>query len=404
MFKIILNWCRGFLLIRITGAHRERFINICTKNNIKLWGLTNEKDSIITYIGFKDYKNCKEYLKKTDVTITIIERKGLPFFIKKYRKRYGFMIGMVLFYSLIYGFTMFIWDINVSGESVYTKEQIIKDVRDNYVNILTPKEEINCDELEKILREKYDKVAWISCEIRGTQLNINITETIDKNEIVKSEDPCNIVAIKDGVITDIIVRNGKKTRNIGDEVKKGDIIITGAVNIYNDYDELLETNYVASDGDVYAIVNNEYYDEFDLYYYDKQYTGEESKSYGVIINDNSYFPFGFEPDYSLYDQVITEEKLKLGTSIYLPVSFNKIVSKEYETVPCVYSETEATEKGQKRLQIYIDELQKKGVEILENNVTIVVNEEKCIISGTIVTKELIGVPEELTIIDQGEDP
>ena len=48
--------------------------------------ILNEEDSIITYIGFKDYKNCKEYLKKTDVTITIIERKGLPFFIKKYRK------------------------------------------------------------------------------------------------------------------------------------------------------------------------------------------------------------------------------------------------------------------------------------------------------------------------------
>ena len=42
------------------------------------------------------------------------------------------------------------------------------------------------------------------------------------------------------------------------------------------------------------------------------------------------------------------------------------------------------------------------VSILENNVTIEFVNNKCIISGIIVTEELISVPSELIIIEQGE--
>ena len=47
----------------------------------------------------------------------------------------------------------------------------------------------------------------------------------------------------------------------------------------------------------------------------------------------------------------------------------------------------------KRLELYIENLEKKGVEILENNVTIEIVEGKLISSGTIVAKELVGIPE-----------
>ncbi len=403
MFKAFIIWLRGYILIKITGDYKDRFVNICSKNNIILWEMAKEKDFLTAYISKKDYTRCREYLEKTKVDLYILKKFGLPYFIKQYRRRYGFIIGFLLFFLLVYCFTMFVWDINVTGEGVYTKEQIIKDVRDNYVNIVTPKKDIDCEALEKELREKYDKVAWISCEIRGTRLNIDLTETINKNEIIKSENPCNIVAIKDGILTDIVVRTGKNTRQKGDEVKKGDIIITGTVNLYNDYDELLETNYVAADGDVYAIVEYNYSDEFDLYFYDKLYTGKEKYSFGIVIDD-TYIPIGFKIDYDLYDQVIDEKRLKLGSSVYLPVTLNLITTKEYETAPYIYSKEEAILKAEKRLQVYIEELQKKGVEILENNVTINVSEDKCYAQGTIVAKELIGVPQELTIINQGEEP
>ena len=50
----------------------------------------------------------------------------------------------------------------------------------------------------------------------------------------------------------------------------------------------------------------------------------------------------------------------------------------------------------------MEDLQKKGVEILENNVTIEYRDGKCLASGTLLVKEKIGAPELLTIPEQME--
>lgn len=402
MYIKLIRWLKGYIKLNIEGTYKDRFINICTKNNVNMWGMNSYEKNITTYMLYNDYKNTRKYIDKTDVSIQIIEKIGLPFLCKAYKKRYGFMLGIALFFFLIYSFTSYIWDINVIGESIYTKEEIVKNVRDNYVDIGTPIEDINCEELEKILRVEYDKVAWISCELKGTQLNIEITETIEQDTIKVSNNPCNIIAAKDGVVTKIVTRNGKTIKTIGEEVKKGDVIITGVINIYNDYDELIETNYVPSDGDVYAIVENEYYDEFDLEYYDKVYTGNETKGYSILFMNKSYETKKTNVEYELYDTITSERKIKLGSSVYLPVVLYEITMKEYEAVPCSYTKEEAEEKAYKRMALYIDELGKKGVSILENNVTIEFVNNKCIISGIIVTEELISVPSELIIIEQGE--
>ena len=402
MFNKIWYWLCGYYIVRVTGVFRHRFVNVCNKNNIKMWNLSEEKESILFYIKKKDLKSATEFCNKIGVDMTIEKRKGLHFFIRKYRKRYGFIMGILCFFTMVYGFTNFIWDIDVVGESVYTEDEIIKLVRDNYVDILTPKKNVDCDSLEMELRDIYDKVAWISCDITGTKLNIRITETIDKNEVIKYMEPSNIVAIKDGILTDVIVRNGKANRIKGDEVKKGDIIITGAINIYNDYDELLETSYIAADGDVYAYVITNYVDEFSMEYYDKVYTGDEKKSYELVVNEE-FFPIKFGKEYVLCDEISTEHKLVLGESVYLPIYFNVIEYREYVVERKSYSKDEAISKAEKRLGTYIEDLQKKGVEIVENNVTIIINEGKCKSEGTIVTKELIGVPAPLTIIEQGEE-
>ena len=404
MFVQLLKWLRGYLIIRISGASKERFINICSKNQIIMWTVSRTDDYIEGYISRKDFGRIESFVAKTDVKIDIRDKKGLPHFFYKYRKRKGFAIGLILCLAIIYTFTLFIWDINVSGESVYTKEQIVKDIKANYVELGTLKKDVNCFELEKELRQKYDKVAWISCEIKGTQLNITFTETIEPDTIKEQTEPCNIVAAKDGVITEIITRSGTSVVVAGDEVKKGDILITGAINIYNDYDELIETTYIPASGDVYAISEYEYSDSFPMNYYKKQYTGESKKYISLNFFENHFTPYTPKTSYELYDTVTNDNKLKIGDSFYLPFSFQTTCISEYTTEAACYTDEQAHEKAMKRLNVYLDDLRKKGVEILENNVTIEVSNGTCTAEGYIVTKEPIGVPAELIIMEQGEEP
>ena len=43
-FKVLLNYILGYVRISIEGYYIERFINICTNNNILIWNLKREKN------------------------------------------------------------------------------------------------------------------------------------------------------------------------------------------------------------------------------------------------------------------------------------------------------------------------------------------------------------------------
>lgn len=132
---------------------------------------------------------------------------------------------------------------------------------------------------------EFDKIAWISCDLKGTTLTVKFTETITKDITEDFDKPCNIVAVKSAVITKNIVNQGVVTARKGDEVKKGDVLITGVINVTNEYDELIETDYVSAKGFVYGIVEYNYNDSFEISCYEKRYTDKNEKQYSMFLCD-----------------------------------------------------------------------------------------------------------------------
>ncbi len=404
MFHSLKKWLIGQILINIKGASKDRLLNMCKKNDIPFENLKLIDDGYsmqLSTSGYKELMVFKEKIK-SDCTIEVVNKIGLPHFFFKYKKRKIFAICCIIFLISVYCFTYFIWNISISGTSTYTKEEIIKDVKNNHVKLGSPKSDINCNELEKQLRNKYDNLAWISCQIKGTNLIINVEETVPNNEVIKYEKPCNIIAHKDAIITKIVTNKGSRVVNLGDKVNKNDILITGAVNVYNEYDELLETNYLSAKGQILGIVEYNYYDEFSLENSDKVYTNNTTSSYSIYFKDSIVkLPF-CKAKYNSYDTVTEDNKLKLFGDIYLPLGIYKTTYKEYDVSNVTLSQEEASAKAKERLIIYIDNLKKKGVSILENNVTISFVDGKCIAKGIIKCEESIGIPSELEIIKEEE--
>ena len=87
-FKILLNKIIGYVRITVEGFFIERFINICKAKEILLWGIKREKASIMhANISIKNFKQVKEISKKTKCRVHIKRKKGIPFFLNKYKKR-----------------------------------------------------------------------------------------------------------------------------------------------------------------------------------------------------------------------------------------------------------------------------------------------------------------------------
>lgn len=387
----------GYLQIELTGYGKERFLNLCLNKEFTLWELSKDQEHYTFYISLKEFREIKPLLKKTETRVHILKKCGLPFFFYTHRKQKCFVLGLLLCIGFVYYMSLFIWDIHVEGSAYYTEDEIINYIQSTYITPGTKIKDINRDDLEQKLMEYFDEIAWISCEIRGTQLLVTMTETIVSDQVIVSDEPSDLVAAKDCEIVSLITRNGTPVTKVNQEVKKGEILISGAINIYDDNNEVLETDYVAADGDVFGRVSYDYKDEFEMAYYEKEFTGKKKSSFSLYIMNKIYQLWKPAIDYKYYDTRYDSYMEKLGATFYLPFSIQATKYLEYQPVRKEYTKDEAKEKARNALNRKVKELSEKGVEILENNVKIEIKDGKCMASGTLICVERIGVPMEIHI-------
>ncbi|WP_167956386.1 sporulation protein YqfD [Anaerosporobacter faecicola] len=383
----IIKWFRGYLLVRIKGYSPERFINLCSAKDILIWDLKQVGDEYEFFISVQGFRQLKQIVKKTKTRPYIKKRYGLPFLLHRYRKRKIFAFGVLLCCILVYTMSLFIWEISISGEQKHTDEAILKFLKTNNIYTGIQKKKVSCQEIEEEIRAKYPDIGWVSAEIRGTRLLIKLKETNMPKTVEKRTEVCHIVAMKDGIITSIITRKGVPLVKEGTVVKKGDILVSGVVEIMGDFDLLIRKETVVSDADIRMKTYYDYKDSFQMDYWKKEYTGKKKKAYSVNINENKIFLYSPFNVYKKYDIIDNDEKLRIGKNFYLPISFTTTCFREYEMVSTTYTKEEASRIAKEKLQLYLEDLEENGVTILENNVKIEFSGKKCVTSGKLIVEE-----------------
>lgn len=387
----IYYYVLGYLKVRLTGYSPERFFNLCSNREIEIREVkADEEGGYVFLIGKSEYEEIQPLLEKTRTHAEVIDQYGLPYFLHRYRKRKLFFLGFLLCLFIVYGLSLFVWDIQVTGAHQYSKEEMIDYVQEKYLTFGTLKSKVNCAKMEEDLREHYDQIAWISCELKGTQLRIQVKETLKQNEDVKNEMPCDIVARKAGIIKSIITRNGTPMVKEEQQVKKGEVLISGTIHIYDDTNTLLESELLPAQGDIMAQTVYAYEDSFTMSYYEKEYTGNKKTYYGIELLGKSYIPYTPKDSYQSKDQYEEWIPIRVGHTYSLPLSFTRYTRKEFKPVRKQYTKETANKRAKERLQKFIEGLSEKGVEIVKNNVTIVVDGESCKAEGTITVIESIG--------------
>lgn len=395
--KSMLKYLCGYVTVKISGINKERFINLCHNRNINIWGVKYEEDCFIYNIGIKDFKSIKSPYKKAHVDLKIIERHGLPFFLHKKRKHKVFIAGIVLFALILYVMSCFIWDISLDGGYTYTEEEIVGFLNSNNIFHGMKKKDVKCDDIEKLIRNEYFDITWVSAQLDGTRLIIHIKENFDDlNEEMKENSVCDLVSSKDAVITSIITREGTPLVHVGDEVKSGDILVSGLVEVLDDNKEVKNVNEVSADADVFGKVVYNYNKSFNLKYNNKVYTGNEKNIYFFQIFRGRISTLNIKK-YDTFDVVGDSSQLHIFENFYLPVYWGKEKQKEYIFEEMEYTENEAKELAKRELENFFLKMQEKGIQIIANDVKIDVGNGVCITKGKITVIEPIAISSKISL-------
>lgn len=383
MIRWFIRYVRGYVTIKIVKGYPERFINLCSSHDIYIWKLMSDNNCHEMNILLKDFKKLKPICKKTGTKLIIKSRQGLPFFLYKNRKRKQFLGGVIICIAMIYIMSLFVWDIEISGNIYNTDDVLMKFLNENNIHTGIYKKDIVCADIEKILRIKYPDIIWASVELKGTRILIKIKEGLNTVEIKEKNIPSDLVAMHDCTIESIITRNGTAMVKRGDEIKKGDVLVTGAVAIYDDNGEIAGYDYYEADADIYGKYNIEYRDEFPLKYYQKKYTGKTKLRYYVKILNKKVNIFNGKIVYNKYDVLTNERQLKIGRNFYLPIVLGDINIREYVMEEKLYTKEEAAGLSRKHLDYFLSKIMQKGVQIAKNNVKIHIGKNSCIAKGSI---------------------
>ncbi len=219
------NYLHGSVKIRISGSIPERFINLCIAEQITLWGIIKTDADLIAWIKLDDFFRIRPLVILSHTKVKVLAHRGLPFVVKRIKRRKMLMVGFCIFFVLLYSLSSYIWFIEITGLK-NIPDQTIRYTAEQYG--LRPgsiKNAINVKNIEREILLHVPEAAWVGINFTGTRAVIEVVE----KTMPKQEDrlPAHIVANTDGVITEIIAIAGQAAVKSGDTVKKGDLLIKG---------------------------------------------------------------------------------------------------------------------------------------------------------------------------------
>ena len=325
MQNTFINKLDSLIKISVSGKNIDRFINRLYKNKIEIYNINKvSRNKAIIKINYSDYEKVNKI--KTIYGISEINTYGV-IKVKKIINKNRFMIIFLLFSLFMIMFlSNIVFNINIVHSSSEIRNLINDELAKYGIQKYSFKKEY--DELQKIkdkiLKDNKDKLEWLEIENIGTTVRVKCEERIINSE-EKVYPYQNIVATKDGIITNIISDSGFIKYEVNDYVKKGDILISG--EIYNPSGKFL--GLTSAVGEVYAEVWYKVHITYPLMYSSKEYTGNKSNSYDIIFF-NKRFSFSKEKfkNSEIKDEVIIKNNL-------LPISIVKSEKKELKKTDSV---------------------------------------------------------------------
>lgn len=396
MLISLLRYMQGYLKIRVVGYSPERFLNLCKNKKIDIWGLKSTQNAYEMYIKISGFRKLKPILKKTRTRVIIEERMGLPFFFHRYRKRTLFFVGSFICLALIYSLTFFIWNIDFQGNQRITDEVLLEYLETKQITHGMAKHRLNCEQIVKDIRKNFDDIIWVSASIDGTRLFIHVKENTDTfTESTVTEEPCDIVSDKDGIVVRIVTRSGVPLVGVGSEVKAGDILVSGIVDVMNDAQEVTTQHMVAADADIVIETTRQYEKTIEKAYKKKQYTNKKRIISYVKIGAYKMYLGWPKVSYQNFDRQTNEVQVKIGENYYLPVFLGQKKCLEYRWKTMEYSDKELEKLLNERFEQYCEKLESENAVILEKELFITHNNLGATSKATLSVQEEVGVPRKI---------
>ncbi len=354
MLKGFLNWLSGWCVVTIPAPLAKEGLNCLKNGNYVHWKMQRTSDGMITV---------RMTLRDASAYVSAFSEgqcgtpQGLPALLRRYRGRYGILLGVVLFAFVVWQSLGVVWSVEVTGNRRLSEEKIVEMLSDYGFGVGSRFSGVDFDILQNDFLLTTDEIAWIAVNMEGTVAKVEVRET--ENNLGKTEKgsrAANVVAAEDGQILEVRRIGGRAVVQRGDIVRKGDLLISGILTIREE-----GLRYEYGGGEVFAQVNRVISVEIPCERIVKVLTGREIREKSIRFFDKEIKLFGNSGIvYTNYDTIEMNRQLFLPGGVFLPLWIETRIVRETGEERIAVSESQAMAEAMTRYRSEMDLLLSEG--------------------------------------------
>ncbi len=330
----ILYRLGGYVTITLPEECLEKFINLAVSRGILLWDITGIGTGRVEMkVRLSGVQALRHVARMTGCRFKITERHGLPFFLGRIKRRRAMAAGALLFVAALYVLSSFIWFIEVTGNRRVSDQVVEQVARQAGLKQGAARWSLDISALEETILNQVPGLSWVGVQVEGTRVYIKVVEK-KYPPVDETARPVDLVAAKNGLITEMLVFSGYPLVNEGNIVTRGQVLISAA---QKDKD-----SYIRARGIVKAKVRYEAMATVQLVEKGAEVTGRETTRFGIKIGGKEIILIGpREIPFAHYARYVESKRLPEWRNINLPVELLTVKYNEEKPYINSYTEEEA---------------------------------------------------------------
>ena len=164
--KNLLQYLFGYIHVRIEGFFVERVINRAMSRKMSFWNIKRDKSTIVyANVGLGDFDELLKIVEENQCKMEKLNESGLPFVMKKYKKRKIFFIVVFLICFVLLTASNFVWNIEIEGLQSIDYNELMQELNSNGLKIGILKGKVDEDSIINKIRLDRKDISWIGIEL-----------------------------------------------------------------------------------------------------------------------------------------------------------------------------------------------------------------------------------------------
>lgn len=375
----------GMLEVQLTSADPAGALGALNKAGIELFNACQEGEFTLRFsLRRCEYKKLKRLVRRRGERLELIRRSGLYWSFRRITARPVLLFGLTSLLFLTLYLPGRIYFVEVEGNISVPSAFLIEKAEEYGIYFGANRRDVRSEKIKNALLQAVPQLQWAGINTYGCRAVISVRERPAEEKITNHGIVSSIVASKDGVVREVIVKSGNRLVQPGQAVKAGQVLISG----YTDCGICIRAT--RAQGEIFAETQRELTTVLPLQYDQKGQIQSEEKKYSLLVGKKL---INFFKDSGIStpgcDKMYSVEYMMLPGGLKLPLALVTQTIVSYDTEVITLAEQPAQDLLKDYSHHYLSDTMIAG-QILQSFEASEISDTTCILRGRYACLEMIG--------------